>query len=137
MDRQTLLNTLTAVSRGEMSPEAALGLLNRAPFEDLGYARIDHHRQQRSGSAEVIYGAGKTAEQISGIASRMIDACNGNILITRMDAEKAEVVGRTLPLFYDPVSRVGIANRQEQTLVGRVVWPPLAPATWPCARKPR
>ena len=121
MDKELLLKTLNAVQAGTLSPEAALGLLNRAPFEDLGYARIDHHRQQRNGSAEVIYGAGKTAEQIAGIAGRIIEAGGSNVLITRMDADKAEAVGRALPLFYDPVSRVGIANRRAQPLVGGVV----------------
>ncbi len=121
MDKELLLQTLNAVQAGTLSPEAALGLLNRAPFEDLGYARIDHHRQQRNGSAEVIYGAGKTAEQIAGIAGRIIEAGGSNVLITRMDADKAEAVGRALPLFYDPVSRVGIANRRAQPLVGGVV----------------
>ena len=121
MDKQTLLNTLTAVSRGELSPEAALAALNRAPFEDIGYARIDHHRSQRCGGAEVIYGAGKTAEQIAGIASRLIDAGNANILITRMDADKAEAVAKAVPLDYGPVSRVGVANKRERPRVGSVV----------------
>ena len=121
MDRDTIKNALNAVRDGTMSPEAALALLNRAPFEDVGYARIDHHRQQRNGSAEVIYGAGKTAEQIAGIAERMVAAGSANILITRMDADKAAVVAERVPLFYDVISRVGVANRQERPLVGRVV----------------
>ena len=121
MDRQELLNTLKAVRDGGISPEAALAKLNRAPFEDIGYARIDHHRQQRAGSGEVIYGAGKTAEQIAGIAVRMAEAGSSNILITRMDADKAAVVEKAVPLYYDPVSRVGIANRQPKPLVGQVV----------------
>ena len=121
MDKQSLLDTLNAVARGELSPEAALGALNRAPFEDIGYARIDHHRQQRSGAGEVIYGAGKTAEQIAGIAEHIIAAGGANVLITRMDADKAGIVAKAVPLFYDPVSRVGIANRREIPLVGNVV----------------
>ncbi len=121
MDRQYILNALNAVRDGDMSPEAALAMLNRAPFEDIGYARIDHHRQQRAGSSEVIYGAGKSAEQIAGIAGRLAAAGNENILITRMDAEKAEAVGRAVPLFYDPVSRVGVVNRRERPLEGSVV----------------
>ena len=121
MERQSILNTLNAVRDGSMSPDDALAALNRAPFEDIGYARIDHHRQQRSGSCEVIYGAGKTAEQIAGISGHMVTAGSENILITRMDAEKAKAVGRAVPLFYDPVSRVGVANRREQPLMGSVV----------------
>ena len=121
MERRDLLAALNAVRDGAMTPEAALDLLGRAPYEDLGFAKIDHHRQLRNGAAEVIYGAGKTAEQIAAIAGRMIEAGCANILITRMDAEKAAAVGGAVPLFYDPLSRVGIANRQPRPLRGKVV----------------
>ena len=116
-----MLAALKAVQAGDMTPEAALGLLVQAPFEDIGYAKIDHHRQLRNGNSEVIYGAGKTAQQIVGIVARMIDAGSENILITRMDGEKADFVAKSAPLFYDPLSRVGIANRVEKPLVGSVV----------------
>ena len=116
-----MLAALKAVQAGDMTPEAALGLLVQAPFEDIGYAKIDHHRQLRNGNSEVIYGAGKTAQQIAGIVARMIDAGSENILITRMDGEKADFVAKSAPLFYDPLSRVGIANRVEKPLVGSVV----------------
>jgi NCAIR mutase (PurE)-related protein len=121
MDRNDMLAALKAVQAGDMTPEAALGLLFQAPFEDIGYAKIDHHRQLRNGNSEVIYGAGKTAQQIAGIVARMIDAGSENILITRMDGEKADFVAKSAPLFYDPLSRVGIANRVEKPLVGSVV----------------
>jgi NCAIR mutase (PurE)-related protein len=121
MDRRELLEALNAVRDGAMTPEEAVGLLDRAPFEDIGFAKIDHHRQLRNGASEVIYGAGKTGAQIAAIAGRMVAAGGKNILITRMDADKAAIVKGELPLFYDPVSRVGIVNRQEQPLVGRVV----------------
>ena len=121
MDKQHMLDALRAVQSGALSPEDALSRLVQAPFEDIGYAKIDHHRQLRSGSAEVIYGAGKTGEQIAGIVRRMIDAGSANILITRMDADKAETVAAAAPLWYDPASRVGVANRREQKRVGRVV----------------
>ncbi len=116
-----MLDALRRVQAGELAPEAALEAFARAPYEDLGFAKIDHHRPLRSGSAEVIYGAGKTAEQIAGIAAHMIEAGGENILITRMDAEKAAVVARSAPLFYDPLSRIGIANRVERPLKGSVV----------------
>ena len=121
MERDEMLRALRAVRDGSLSPEAALEQLAKAPFEDIGYARIDHHRRLRNGNSEVIYGAGKTAEQIAGIAERMVAAGSENILITRMDGEKAAVVERAVPLFYDPLSRVGIANRVEKKLVGSVV----------------
>ena len=121
MDKQQLLDALNAVRDGALTPEEALRRIDRAPFEDIGFAKIDHHRQLRGGVGEVIYGAGKTAEQIAAIAERMIAADSSNILITRLDPEKAEAVAKTLPLFYDPVAHIGVANRQERRLVGQVV----------------
>ena len=121
MDRQQMLEALNAVRAGTLSPEDALSRLNRAPYEDLGFARIDHHRALRNGTGEVIYGAGKTADQIAAILERMIAAGGENILVTRLDDEKAEAVGRRAPLYYDAVSRVGVANRRERPLVGKVV----------------
>ncbi len=121
MDRQQLLAALNAVRDGSMTPEAALRLFAQAPYEELGFAKIDHHRGLRNGSGEVIYGAGKTAEQIAGIVARMIAAGGENILITRLDADKAAAVGKAVPLFYEPLPRVGIANRVERPLAGSVV----------------
>ena len=116
-----MLQALRAVQAGTMTPEAALGLFAQAPYEDIGYAKIDHHRGLRNGSGEVIYGAGKTAEQIAGIVERMLAAGGENILITRMDGEKAAFVAKSAPLFYDELSHVGIANKVEKPLVGSVV----------------
>ena len=121
MDREQMLDALRAVRSGDMRPEDALGLFAQAPYEDLGYAKLDFHRGLRNGTGEVIYGAGKTAEQIAGIAARMIDAGGENILITRMDADKANIVARSVPLFYEPLSRLGIARRVERPLTGSVV----------------
>ena len=121
MDREQILDALRAVRAGEMTPEAALGLFAQAPYEDIGYAKIDHHRGLRNGSGEVIYGAGKTAGQIAGIVERMLAAGGENILITRMDADKAAAVAQAVPLFYDALSLVGIANRVEKPLAGSVV----------------
>ena len=121
MDRERILEALRDVQAGRMEPEAALRLLAQAPYEDIGYAKIDHHRGLRNGAGEVIYGAGKTAGQISAILARMIEAGGENILVTRLDADKAAEVARSAPLFSDPLARVGIANRVERPLVGSVV----------------
>ena len=83
---------LTRVKKDELSIEDALLLAKEEPFTDLGYAKIDNHRQLRQGVCEVIYGAGKTGEQILGIAQKMSDSGVKTILITRMDAEKADYV---------------------------------------------
>ena len=121
MDREKALDALREVQAGRMDPEAALKLLAQAPYEDIGYAKIDHHRGLRNGAGEVIYGAGKTAEQIAAIAERMVAAGNENILITRLDGEKAAQVARSVNLFYEPQARVGVVNRVPRPLVGSVV----------------
>ena len=62
---------LQGVRDGSVSIEEALLQIKQQPFEDIGYAKVDHHRKLRQGAAEVIYGAGKTPEQIIGIVSSM------------------------------------------------------------------
>lgn len=121
MDRDQMLETLRDVQAGRMAPEAALKRLAMAPYEDIGYAKIDHHRGLRNGTGEVIYGAGKTAEQIVAIAGHMVAAGGGNILVTRLDGDKAAQVAQAVPLFYDPTARVGVVNRAPRPLVGSVV----------------
>ena len=70
-NKHDILALLRGVAEGTVSPENALLKLKEAPFEDLGYAKVDFHRSIRQGSAEVIYGAGKTPEQIAGIAKKL------------------------------------------------------------------
>jgi NCAIR mutase (PurE)-related protein len=101
---------LRQVAAGEVTVEDALLRLKKAPYEDLGFAKLDHHRAVRQGAAEVIYGAGKTAQQILEIAGAMYKGGEQTVLITRMEPEKAELVGKNLPLRYDPLSRVGIVG---------------------------
>lgn len=112
---------LKRVQSGELSPEEALVRLKAQPFEDLGYAKIDHHRAIRQGAGEVIYGAGKTSEQIIGIAQRLIADGARNILITRLTPEKAEAVCAEVDAAYDPISRIAIAAPQEQERRGGIV----------------
>ena len=81
------LSILQQVRSGALSPEEAALRLRAQPFEDLGYAKIDHHRALRQGVGEVIYGQSKTPEQIVGIAQRLIAAGSTNILITRLSPE--------------------------------------------------
>ena len=99
---------LKKVATGEISAEEAELQLKMKPFEDLGYAKIDHHRALRQGIAEVIYGAGKTPEQISGIVQNMLTNGQKTILITRMSHEAAAFVGKAHKLNYSEISRVGI-----------------------------
>ena len=111
MAQEKLLELLRRVQEGTVSPEQAVLELKVSPFEDLGYAKVDHHRAIRQGIPEVIFGSGKTAEQILGIASAMRRRGNENILITRLSDEKARILAEQLPLTYDPVSRIGIIRQ--------------------------
>lgn len=121
MDREDLLKELYRVKGGELSPEALLTRLKLQPFEDLGYAVIDHQRALRQGAGEVIYGQGKTPEQVAGIAERLAASGATNILITRLSPEAAASVAERIPLDYDPVSRLAIAAKAERDLAGSVV----------------
>lgn len=96
MTRSGLMELLGQVERGEVSPDAAAKRLERMPFEDLGHARVDHHRSLRSGLPEVIYAAGKTPQQVVEIFASL--AADGvDVLTTRADAATAEAVLARFP----------------------------------------
>lgn len=99
---------LEGVSDGSVSIEDALLVLKKKPFEDLGYAKIDLHREVRQGVAEVIYGASKTPEQILGIVNAMKENGQGTILITRLSEEAAAAIEKEHALTYDKEARCGI-----------------------------
>ena len=89
MERRELQELLRAVADGKLAPYEAEERLATAPFEDLGYAKPDLQRGVRQGVSEVVYGAGKTAEQIVGIVAALRRAGERRVLVTRLDAEKA------------------------------------------------
>ena len=121
-NKREILSLLRSVAAGEATPEEALLELKLSPFEDLGYAKVDYHRSVRQGSGEVIYGAGKTPEQIAGIVAAMHSRGCGNILITRIGPEAAELVGRTAELDYHPEARLAVAwPRPDTPALGHIV----------------
>ncbi|HEY7500285.1 MAG TPA: nickel pincer cofactor biosynthesis protein LarB [Vicinamibacterales bacterium] len=95
MKPHVLRSLLADVHSGATTPEAAhdriLQYLRQAPFEDLGYARVDHHRTARQGFPEVVFGPGKTPNQIAGIAERIVAAGN-SLLVTRTDRAAYDAV---------------------------------------------
>ena len=103
-----LRQLLEAVRDGAVPVDEAVLELKKQPFEELGYAKVDLHRRLRQGAAEVIYGAGKTAEQMTGIISAMLANGQRTILITRLGAEAAAQIAQTHPLDYRAEARVGI-----------------------------
>ena len=96
MTRETILEILERIQRGETSPAEALSHLARLPFEDTGFAKIDHHRSLRVGLPEVIYSAGKTPAQVAEIFSRMA-AAGGDVIATRAGMEIFHAVQELLP----------------------------------------
>ena len=113
---------LEGVQSGAVSVDDALLKIKMAPFEDIGYAKVALHRKYRQGAAEVIYGAGKTPEQIAGIVDAMRRNGQSRILITRMSREAAEVVSQTADLDYRENGKVGIVGGfPEPDGIGKVV----------------
>jgi hypothetical protein len=111
MTPSALLSLLAEVERGSLTPEAAADRLSTLPFENLGHARVDHHRSLRSGLPEVIFAAGKTPQQVVQIFSSL--ASDGvDVLVTRADTACADAVLAQHPgATYSPVART-IALRQ-------------------------
>src|ERR1700679_1061097 len=105
MNKTTLLELLAAVQSGSLSPAAATERLATMPYEDIGHARIDHHRSLRTGLPEVIYAQGKSPEQTAEIFPRM--AASGiDALATRADPPTAASVLATTPsALYHPKAR--------------------------------
>jgi NCAIR mutase (PurE)-related protein len=97
MNEQELLKILELVKLGAFSPEKAADRLKHLPFEDLGFAKVDHHRALRQGFAEVILGKGKTPLQVAQIVCAMLQKKDShhNILVTRTDAKTFAAVKRT------------------------------------------
>ncbi len=90
MDEPTLLQLLSDVRAGTLSPDDAVARLRRLPFADLGFARVDHHRQLRQGWPEAVYAPGKTPEQCAAIVAELLaEPMSGPVLLTRADDEQA------------------------------------------------
>jgi len=88
MDQDVLRTLLEQVREGAVEVDAAIERMRHLPFEDLGFAKVDHHRALRHGMPEVIFGKGKTPEQISAIAATVLGQAR-NLLVTRADREAA------------------------------------------------
>ena len=113
---------LEAVRSGEISVDEALLAIKKAPFEDIGYAKVDIHRGIRQGAPEVIYGAGKTAEQMLGIIEAMQQIGHQTILITRLSSEAAERICAVYDMDYRQEARVGVIGKMPAPDgIGRIV----------------
>ena len=124
MDKHELTQLLESVAAGSVSPDEAALRLKMRPFEEIGeYAKVDMHRGIRQGVPEVIYGAGKTKEQILGIARTMLQNGQQTVLITRLAREAADhIASAGLPLDYHELARIGIIGPlPEKSGKGRIV----------------
>lgn len=110
MEQKDIRRLLEEVAQGQVSVDEAVLRLKENPFEDLGYAKLDHHRGLRQGVAEVIYGAGKTGEQVRGIIRAMKEHGQKTMLITRMSPEMAKEVQIEHELMYFAMGKIGIAG---------------------------
>ena len=105
---------LTAMQDGSTSVEEALATLQRLPVEDLGFARLDTHRELRQGLPEAIYADGKTPEQIAAIAARLVETTSAPVLATRVSDDAASVLTTEFPdAVHHPIARV-VVVRSEQ-----------------------
>lgn len=119
MDRRKLSEILHSVRDGRMSPDEASLLFQDLQTEELGYASVDHHRAIRLGIPEVIFGQGKTAQQIVGIM-RSLQAKQDTVLVTRVDDVKAGAILQQIPeLNHNPVARTLVFSRAPVPLQGR------------------
>src|SRR2546426_2772787 len=118
MDQDQLRSLFEQVRSGEVDIDGAMTRMRHMPFEDLGFAKIDHHRGLRHGMPEVIFAKGKTTEQVVAIAERLLEHSR-NVLITRADAEVGGIVKDRLPAAeYLPLSGT-IRFWRDQTIRGK------------------
>jgi len=103
-------NILRSVKDGSLSVDDAYLMLKKDPFADIGFAKVDLHRKLRRGMAEVVYGAGKTSQQITEIISTMQANGQTNILVTRLSSESAEEIKKHVDLRYFDTARLGFTG---------------------------
>lgn len=121
MNRNQLLKLMEAVQGGEITADAACDRLKNLPFEDLGYAKVDHHRSVRTGMPEVIYCKGKTADQVAGIFASLA-ASGVNVLATRASREQFDAVGKTesRAVFHETASCITLKQTAAPPRMGTV-----------------
>lgn len=116
--KKKLETLLQKVAQGEISPDQVLKELEGFPWDDLGVARVDHHRIWRKGFPEIVFGQGKSPDQIIKIANSILKA-GGNLVITRIDREiYKKIKAKISNLSYDPQARIAYL-KQEETEKGK------------------
>lgn len=122
MNEENLRELLNAVRHNKLSVEAGIERLKELPYEDLGFAKVDHHRQLRRGFPEVIYSEGKTAQQVVSIMQRLVDHAENNVLATRAKPEVfAAVRDKIAEAEYYDLARLIVVRRGRQEQKGRIL----------------
>lgn len=121
-----LSSLLEKVAAGDLTPEEATEQLRHLPFADLGFAKVDHHRELRQGVCEIVYAAGKSVEQVQGIVRQLLDGNEGPVLVTRaddgqLDAVRALAEGRGYPVATKRRSQALAILRNVPPPTGRVL----------------
>jgi hypothetical protein len=121
LKEESLREILEKVRSGECPVEEALSLLRRLPFTDLGFAKVDHHRELRKGLPEVVYCQDKPLDTIRPIVESLLAGNTGNILLTRAAEEVYREVKKVFPAAeYHPRSRLVVIRREEREKIGKV-----------------
>jgi hypothetical protein len=135
MDPDKLRRLLEDVQSGRVSAEAAAGRLAGLPFEDLGFAKVDHHRALRAGGPEAVFCPGKSPEQVLAIVARLA-AHHANVLATRCEPGVAAAVEAAgLPCAYHPIARLLVVRPEPQEGVGLIVVAAAGTADLPVAEE--
>lgn len=121
MNRDAILKLLRNVQNGGLTPEEAIGHLKLSPFEDLGYAKVDHHRSIRHGVGEVIFGQNKTPQQIEGIVTSLVNGGAQDILITRISPQIVSELERKFELDYNDIARIAVVARDKTKILRGMV----------------
>jgi len=117
IDEQTLRTLLESVATGHTDIDGALDRLRHLPYEDLGFAKLDHHRTLRDSLPEAVLGQGKTAEQVVAIGERLVER-SGRLLVTRIDRDVFEQLRERVPdATYHEVARAATVDRRPSKLI--------------------
>ena len=135
MDREAIRRLLEDVRAGRLDVEAAAARLRRLPYEDLRFAKVDHHRALRGGAAEAVFCPGKTPEQVVAIVERLA-AEHANVLATRAGADIAAALAASgLPHVYHAAARLAVVRPEPGGAVGLVVVAAAGTADLPVAEE--
>lgn len=118
MDASALRKLFNQVRTGTLSPDEAVGRMRHMPFEDLGFAKVDHHRRLRAGMPEVIFSQGKTAQQVAQIFKRLA-AQGANVLATRAEAAQFRAVKKLVRKAEYRELAQAIVFQQDRTMYGK------------------